>query len=94
MGGPAENVRPNGSEIPLENGEKAISPKVLTSTPPFNFRRYMNLERMLFKAVIVLSIGLLGYMVLSIYNIRVIDQQRDLIKQLYHDNCGGTRGQA
>jgi Tfp pilus assembly protein PilV len=39
-------------------------------------------ERILFEAVMVLSIGVLALIGLSVYNMHVIDQQRDLIRQM------------
>lgn len=39
-------------------------------------------ERILFEAFVVVSVGLLGFMALSIYNMRVIDQQRVQIRGL------------
>jgi hypothetical protein len=39
-------------------------------------------ERILFETIIVLAIGLLGFTGLSVYNMRVIDQQQKLIQQM------------
>lgn len=39
-------------------------------------------ERILFEWSVVVTIGLLGFMALSIYNMRVIDQQRVQIRGL------------
>lgn len=39
-------------------------------------------ERFLFEWSVVVTIGLLGFMALSIYNMRVIDQQRTEIRRL------------
>lgn len=38
--------------------------------------------KVIFQAFVVVSIGLLGFMALSIYNMHVIDQQSALIRQL------------
>lgn len=55
----------------------------------------MKLERLLFEVVIVLALGLLSYIGLAAYEMRVIEKQRVLIKQLYQDHsCTGLRGES
>lgn len=45
-----------------------------------------NLTKMLFETVVVLAIGLIAFMILSAYNMHVIDQQAEVIKA-----CGGLK---
>jgi hypothetical protein len=52
--------------------------------------------RFLFEAVIVLALGVLGFMELAVYNAHVIDQQENLIRQMQENpdcmNTGGNHG--
>lgn len=56
------------------------------------------LTRVLFETVIIFAIALLGFIGLSMYNMTVIDQQRDLIRQMEtNPKCmvaptGGNKG--
>jgi hypothetical protein len=55
------------------------------------------LLRIMFEIVIIFAVGLIGFMGLSLYNMNVIDQQRDLIRQMSKDpHCmnapGGNHG--
>jgi hypothetical protein len=56
------------------------------------------LQRIMFETIIVLALGLLGFMGLAIYNMKVIENQQKLIHDMSHnpacmvDKTGGNRG--
>lgn len=56
------------------------------------------LTRIMFETIIILAVGLIGFMGLSIYNMRVIDQQHQLIQDMMQNPActrpatGGNHG--